>query len=77
MRSLLCSVTLFLASTAYGAIGPNAKVFVENKIISPDGFSRSYVNFLFGSVLGWFIKYNKLAPYWPDLSPVLRHFQGL
>ena len=31
----------FLFATAYAAIGPNANVYIGNKIIQPDGFNRS------------------------------------
>jgi iron transport multicopper oxidase len=31
----------FLFAKAYAAIGPNADLFIGNKVIQPDGFSRS------------------------------------
>jgi iron transport multicopper oxidase len=33
-----------LVAAALGAIGPIANVHVANKVIQPDGFSRSYVS---------------------------------
>lgn len=32
---------------AYAFIGPSTNLYIGNKVISPDGFSRSYVSFLF------------------------------
>lgn len=43
MHSLFTVLSFHLLSVTYAAIGPEANVFIENKVISPDGFNRSYV----------------------------------
>ena len=43
MFSSLPLFSLYLISGVYGSIGPTANVFIQNKIIGPDGFNRSYV----------------------------------
>ncbi|KJA22015.1 multicopper oxidase [Hypholoma sublateritium FD-334 SS-4] len=50
MWSLSSAFALSLLSTAYGSIGPSANLYIENDVISPDGFSRSAV--LAGAVSG-------------------------
>ena len=44
MRSYVSLLALYFASVAYAAIGPRANLFIENKVIGPDGFNRSYVS---------------------------------
>lgn len=44
MLSFLTLLSLYLISGVYGSIGPAANVFIQNKIIGPDGFNRSYVD---------------------------------
>ena len=44
MRSCSTLFVLCFASVVYAAIGPRANVYIENKVIAPDGFSRSYVS---------------------------------
>ena len=34
-------VALFLTGLTYASIGPASDLYVANKVISPDGFSRS------------------------------------
>ncbi|KJA22007.1 hypothetical protein HYPSUDRAFT_215993 [Hypholoma sublateritium FD-334 SS-4] len=43
MRSSLTLFALCFASLAYAAIGPHTNLFIENKVIGPDGFNRSTV----------------------------------
>ena len=44
MWSLSSAFALSFLSVAYGSIGPSANLYIENDVVSPDGFSRSYVN---------------------------------
>ena len=43
MRLLATLVALSSTAVSYGFIGPTANLFIRNKVIAPDGFSRSYV----------------------------------
>lgn len=43
MWSLLSVLTLFLVTTVYAAIGPEADLYIINGNVAPDGFTRSYV----------------------------------
>ena len=43
MRSFFATFTFYLLTCAFGAIGPTANLYIENDDISPDGFTRSYV----------------------------------
>jgi len=43
VASFLILAVLLLLSTTHAAIGPVAKLEIVNKVIAPDGFSRSCV----------------------------------
>ncbi|KAF9482103.1 laccase [Pholiota conissans] len=54
MRSFLSVLGLYFAAIAYGAIGPNANLYIQNKHIQPDGFNRSTVLAGAGKTTGTF-----------------------
>jgi iron transport multicopper oxidase len=53
-------VTTILFATAYAAIGPNANLYIVNKNIAPDGFTRSCVCFF---IDGTSTEISSTAPY--------------